>query len=227
MSLFSNLFFPRGMLRMIFPSLIQKMVLIRSWFQFSPFLEMGTLIVTVSANNFGGDWTIYMAGVGSHLSPLILIFSPLPTLHLKPSFRLFLVEIMLFQIKEWWPFVVTSMKLLDLQYFSFKTTATSVWDCDTSLQSCLVCNALLKHSRSRIYIPPLHLWAPFFSQPNQQIFNQFSFEPQQNFAIILTNSLLRTFESKKTFNVCQQSLQDGFEKGFLSCLREKSCVSNW
>lgn len=142
---------------MAFSSSAQKIVLIRSLFQLPPSSEISSLTVAVLASTFGGDWTVYVVGVGSHLSSQILIFSQFLTLHLSPNISVFLAEIMLFQIKELWPFTVASRKFPFLQYFSFSIVATKVWGCVTSPHSCLANKALLKHSRSQNPMPPMNL----------------------------------------------------------------------
>lgn len=90
----------KGILTMIILSSCQKISTMRFVFQPLPYASRRSLIMVVAFKTVGGDWRAKELGVGSHLSPQIFIFFPLPTFHLKPTFRTDFEARILFQIKE-------------------------------------------------------------------------------------------------------------------------------
>ena len=109
-------------------------------------------------------WIVYVFGVGSHLSPQILIFRLSPILQTNPSLSKNFTFQILHHTYEGLLLKEVSRKDPLGKYFSFRTFATSESGFCIIRHPCLASNVVLKHSKSQNPKPLTFFVFPIFSQ---------------------------------------------------------------
>lgn len=129
--------------------MVSASIFVYTWFSSSLFhilvsVSIGSFTLAELFSTLIGNWTWYVCGVGSHLSPQMLIVWPFSTLHKIHSWTRSIEPLKLCHKRdELWPFLVASM-LEDRKYLAFRICPARDFGSWSNLHICLASKALLK-----------------------------------------------------------------------------------
>ena len=165
------------------------MELTNSYFHTARSLSIRAETFSLYIRGFIGVKTLYVSGLGIHLSLHIFTLSPFPIDHLIPSSTMLLAAKMLRQAKDGLLPSWASRKDLLAKYVAWKTWWKREFVFWRRRQPCLARRARLKAFRSLNLMPPISLDLHNLSQEIEEIFRSSNFCPHQNLLIIELSSL--------------------------------------
>ena len=122
---------------------------------------------------FSFEITLYVHGLGIHLSCHTLILFPFPTYHLMPLCTMLCAAIKLLHAQDGLRPIVASAKLQCGKYFALYTRLNRELELVKSRHPCLAKRAKLKLLKSRKPSPPLSSGTHIASQLNHAVFFSF------------------------------------------------------